>query len=96
MALTSRRKRPIDRRSKPVPHRDARLFIIATEGRKTERQYFSMFGNRRCQVHVITNKDNKSAPAYILDQLKVFKRDKEKDRKGDKDKQKEKQKGTGE
>ena len=38
MALTSRRKRPIDRQSKPAPHRDARLFIIATEGRKTEKQ----------------------------------------------------------
>jgi hypothetical protein len=73
MALTSRRKRPIDRRSKPEPHRDARLFIIATEGRKTEKQYFSMFGNKKCQVHVITNKDNRSAPAYILAQLKAFK-----------------------
>ena len=73
MALTSRRKRPIDRRSKPEPHRDARLFIIATEGRKTEKQYFSMFGNKKCQVQVITNEDNKSAPAYILKQLKGFK-----------------------
>ena len=34
MTLTSRRKRPIDRRTKPAPNRDARLFIIATEGRK--------------------------------------------------------------
>ena len=75
MALTSRRKRPIDRQSKPAPHRDARLFIIATEGRKTEKQYFSMFGNKRCQVHVITNENNKSAPAYILQQLKEFKKE---------------------
>jgi len=75
MTLTSRRKRPIDRRSKPAPNRDARLFIIATEGRKTEKQYFSMFGNRRCQVKVITNEDNKSAPAYILEQLKNFKKE---------------------
>ncbi|MDH3349393.1 MAG: RloB family protein [Desulfobulbaceae bacterium] len=75
MALTSRKKRPIDRQSKPVPHRDARLFIIATEGSKTEKQYFSMFGNKRCQVRVITNEDNKSAPAYILKQLKKFKND---------------------
>ena len=72
MALTSRRKRPIDRRSKPVPHWDARLFIIATEGKKTEKQYFSMFGNKRCQVKVIPNEDNKSAPAHILKQLKNF------------------------
>lgn len=75
MALTSRRKRPIDRRSKPAPHRDARLFIIATEGRKTEKQYFSMFGNKRCQVQVIPNEDNKSAPAHILKQLKDFKQE---------------------
>lgn len=75
MALTSRRKRPIDRRSKPTPNCDARLFIIATEGRKTEKQYFSMFGNRRCQVKVITNEDNKSAPAHILEQLKRFKKE---------------------
>ena len=75
MALTSRKKRPIDRQSKPAPHRDARLFIIATEGRKTEKQYFSMFGNNRCQVRVIPNEDNKSAPTYILQQLKDFKRE---------------------
>ncbi|MEA3523146.1 MAG: RloB family protein, partial [Campylobacterota bacterium] len=75
MTLTSRRKRPIDRRSKPTPNRDASLFIIATEGRKTEKQYFSMFGNRGCQVKVITNEDNKSAPAHILEQLKRFKKE---------------------
>lgn len=75
MALTSRKKRPIDRRSKPVPHRDARLFIIATEGSKTEKQYFSMFGNRKCQVHIIPNEENRSAPAYILEQLKEFKKE---------------------
>ena len=75
MALTSRKKRPIDRQSKPAPHRDARLFIIATEGRKTEKQYFSMFGNKRCQVRVIPNEDNKSAPAHILKQLKNFKKE---------------------
>ncbi len=74
MALTSRKKCPIDRQSKPAPHRDARLFIIATEGRKTEKQYFS-FGNKRCQVRVIPNEDNKSAPAHILQQLKNFKRE---------------------
>ncbi|OGR03102.1 MAG: hypothetical protein A2511_02540 [Deltaproteobacteria bacterium RIFOXYD12_FULL_50_9] len=75
MALTSRKKRPIDRHSKPKPHRDARLFIIATEGRKTEKQYFAIFGNKKCQVQVITNEDNKSAPAYILKQLKKFKKE---------------------
>lgn len=75
MALTSRKKRPIDRRSQPLPHRDARLFIIATEGSMTEKQYFAQFGNRRCQVKIITNEKNKSAPAHILQRLKDFKRE---------------------
>ncbi|MCK5689669.1 RloB domain-containing protein [Myxococcota bacterium] len=73
--MTSRKKRPIDRRSKPLPHRDARLFVIATEGRKTEKQYFSKFGNRHYQVRVIPNKDDKSAPAHVLQRLRDFKKE---------------------
>lgn len=75
MGLTSRRKRPIDRRSRPLPHRDARLFVIATEGEETEKQYFSMFGNKRCQVKVIPSEDGRSAPHHILKQLKEYKRE---------------------
>ena len=48
MGMTSRRKRPLDH---AIPHqRDTRLIIIATEGEKTERQYFSMFRNVRVRV----------------------------------------------
>jgi len=75
MGLTSRKKRPIDRRSQPLPHRDARLFIIATEGEKTEKQYFAMFANKRCQVHIISNEGNRSAPTHILKRLKDFKKE---------------------
>lgn len=75
MALTSRKKRPLDRRSKPSPDRDARLFIIATEGEKTEKQYFDMFGNRRCQVKVIPSSAGRSAPAHVLRNLTRFKKE---------------------
>ena len=54
--------------------RDARLFIIATEGANTEKQYFEMFGNSRIKVEVLaTGSDNKSAPKYVLDRLDSFK-----------------------
>ncbi|MCK5509304.1 MAG: hypothetical protein KAI50_12390 [Desulfobacterales bacterium] len=59
MALTTRRKRPLDRRTRPEPHRDARLFVIATEGEKTEKQYFSLFRNRRCQLKIIASSEGR-------------------------------------
>jgi RloB-like protein len=54
--------------------RDARLFIIATEGAVTEKQYFERFGNSRIKVEVLaTGSDNKSAPKYVFDRLNSFK-----------------------
>jgi hypothetical protein len=54
--------------------RDARLFIIATEGAVTEKQYFGMFGSSRIKVEVLpTGSDNQSAPDYVLDRLDSFK-----------------------
>ena len=71
MALTHRKKRPIDRNLEVVG--DTRLLIIATEGRKTEKQQFR---NRRVQVKVIpTGEDNKSSPEYILRRLKYFRQE---------------------
>ncbi|MDZ7642065.1 MAG: RloB family protein [Desulfurivibrio sp.] len=75
MALTSRKKRPLDRESKPKPFRDARLIVIATEGRKTEKQYFSLFGNKKCQVHIIPSQDDRSAPKYVIERLREFKKE---------------------
>jgi len=75
MTLTTRRKKPLDRRTRPEPHRDARLFVIATEGEKTEKQYFSLFRNRRCQVKIIASSEGRSAPKYVLEQLKKFKKE---------------------
>jgi RloB-like protein len=53
--------------------RSAKLFVIATEGKDTEKQYFEMFGNRKLKVEVLaTGDDNKSAPEYVLERLNKF------------------------
>ena len=54
--------------------RSAKLFVIATEGANTEKQYFEMFGNRKVKVEILaTGDDNKSAPEYVLERLDKFK-----------------------
>ncbi|HZT42696.1 MAG TPA: RloB family protein [Chthonomonadaceae bacterium] len=53
--------------------RDARLYIIATEGEKTEGQYFTIFQSPRVKVRVIpTGPDGKSSPAHVFDRLSLF------------------------
>lgn len=53
--------------------RDAQLFIIATEGAKTEKCYFEIFRNSRIKIEVLpTPKDNKSAPQYVIARLDDF------------------------
>lgn len=66
MALTSRKKRPLDR---GVEHLgDTRLIIIAAEGHNTEAQYFSLVDSTRVQVKVLaTGADHQSAPEYVLE-----------------------------
>jgi hypothetical protein len=70
MALTSRKKRPLDRNIEHL--RDTRLIIIATEGEKTEKQYFGMFHNIKVQVQVIPTEEGLSAPEYVLERLNQF------------------------
>ncbi len=54
--------------------RDSRLYIIATEGEVTEKQYFEMFKHPRVKVHVLpTQADHKSAPAHLISRLSDFK-----------------------
>ncbi len=77
----SRKKRPLDRTSHPF--RDTRLFIIATEGKNTEKQYFSIFRNSRIQVLVLETIDNKSAPEYVCNRLDDFIREYDLDDKDD-------------
>ncbi len=70
MVLTARKARPLNRK---IPHlRDTKLIIIATEGHKTEKQYFRIFKNHRVQVVVIPSKNNRSAPEYIFDLLNIY------------------------
>lgn len=70
MGLTGRKPRPLNRK---ISHlRDTKLIVIATEGHKTEKQYFKIFENIRVQVVVIPSNDNRSAPEYILDRLNNY------------------------
>ena len=71
MALTSRKKRPLDR---CIPHlRDTRLVIIAAEGQETEKQYFAVFRDTRVQVKILpTGADNRSSPQDVINRLHLF------------------------
>lgn len=54
--------------------RSAKLFVIATEGRNTEKQYFEMFGNRKVKIEILaTGEKNDSAPEYVIERLDKFK-----------------------
>lgn len=53
--------------------RDAPIFVIATEGEKTERQYLSLFENPRVHVEVLpTDLEGLSAPKHVLERLAKF------------------------
>lgn len=71
MGLTSRQSRPLDR---STTLRDARLVVIATEGEKTEKIYFSIFGSTKVKVQTIPCEDGKSSPEHTLARLEVFRR----------------------
>lgn len=70
--MQTSRKKLLDRK---VDVRDAALHIIATEGEKTEKQYFDLFENPRVRVVVLpTSKgDHRSAPRHVLERLVDFK-----------------------
>jgi hypothetical protein len=53
--------------------RDAQLFVIATEGAKTEKCYFNFFKDSRIHIEVIeTGEKNDSAPQHVLNRLNDF------------------------
>ena len=53
--------------------RDAQLFIIATEGAKTERSYFEIFHDSRIKIEVLaTGEANDSAPQHVIERLNEF------------------------
>lgn len=47
-----------------------KLFIVATEGVKTEPQYFDMLNNRSPVIHVVCLKSNPSSPLHVLKRMK--------------------------
>lgn len=54
--------------------RDAKLFVVATEGKETEKQYFRIFNSSRIKVEILaTTDDGKSSPEYVLERLDIFK-----------------------
>lgn len=46
--------------------RETKLFIIATEGELTEKQYFEMFKSSRIKIEVLSTDDGKSAPQHVF------------------------------
>jgi hypothetical protein len=50
-----------------------KLFLIATEGKETEPQYFSLFNNREATIQVKCLKSgNDSAPPHVLKRIKQW------------------------
>lgn len=61
---------------RPENKRSAKLIVIATEGRKTERIYFEAlaenFDSTKVHVEVIEKLDDNSSPDVVLEQLNSF------------------------
>lgn len=74
MALTSRQKL-LDRNANT---RDAKIFIIATEGAETEKKYFETFNTTRpfersrVRVQILPPQQDRSAPQHTLKQLESY------------------------
>lgn len=68
--MSARRHRPFGRRQ-PGKHRDARLFIIATEDTYAARQYFGVFGGLSPRVKIVVSEttDSRSSPGHVVDRL---------------------------
>lgn len=67
--ISSRQKRPLERAS---ASRDAKLIIIATEGEKTEKIYFTIFHSTKVKIIVIPSTGGRSAPAHIMQNMSDF------------------------
>jgi hypothetical protein len=71
MTLRSKKPRPLVRDESV--HRDARLFVIATEDENAPKNYFDQFKNPRIQVKVLPSERGCSSPKHILDRLDDYK-----------------------
>jgi hypothetical protein len=73
-----RRTRLLDR---SVHHRDARFFVVATEGAETEPRYFRAIQERdlvprsRVKLHVLPAEGNRSAPQHLAERIDAFLRE---------------------
>ena len=71
-------KRRFTSRRRRTAVRDARLVVIATEGTKTEKQYFDALRvhhrNSKIHVEILQTTDSKSAPRQVMERLDRFKR----------------------
>lgn len=56
-------------RRRPEEHRDASIFLVATEGEHTESIYLATFRDPRIKVIPIPCEDGKSSPQGVLDRL---------------------------
>lgn len=53
--------------------RDAQLFVIATEGAKTETNYFKIFSDSRIKIEILaTGEASDSAPQHVMERLNKF------------------------
>ena len=61
-----------------VQHRDARLFVVATEGAETEPRYFEaiqahdLVPRSRIKLHLLPTTDGRSAPQHLLARVDDF------------------------
>lgn len=62
--------------SRPLPFRDAKLYVIATEGQNTEKDYFSIFQTHRLHIEVLSTgaEDPRSSQAGQSDPQHVLRR----------------------
>jgi len=73
-----RRTRLLDRR---VHQRDARFFVVATEGAETEPRYFQAIQERelvsrsRVKLHVLPTEGGRSAPQHLAHRIDAFLRE---------------------
>jgi RloB-like protein len=54
------------------PFRDAKLFVVATEGTHTEPQYFGMFHSTRIKLELLPTENGASSPEAVLQRLKEY------------------------
>lgn len=76
MAPKLRSQRNLER---PAPFRDARLFVIATEGEGTEPLYFELFKydargrlNPKLKIEILPAEEGRSSPRHVLERLERF------------------------